>query len=1013
MSKDFTLSKLFSKSTLKAPIVISDDASNKLTMNIKKHLSHHINPVCLGSCTMANSRVEHQNNTHNSGFGFTMRTRDIQAGLYLITNFKTKNITSGSLLKKRYNYSKCNLACREEGPSTHSTKCTNIDFELENGNLTTYKKNTGMCEDEFHLADVDKDGLLTQDEYHGTLETFDAADKNKDGKLTLQEATNQELVPLLCTEVKSMGDECKGLGDSSGCFLKDSSYCCTDYGVSGCLDSNKVCGTYGTSTPDICLSGNMFRGCNTKYRGVNLSAYDGGSLAGGQADTTKTGQGICVDASKNPSPCGLCTDAIGNTGGYSIAHNSTANTPDTSNAMSSRSTTGGNLVKWGHYDASSSPLGPLNPIVLYATVYTLTSQIDYAVDAGVNIFRIPFMPTFIDKLTTGWASKVIVDPSGGKRRAYIYLPPNPEYINFYMTTVNYIIETYGDKDIKIIIDSHVYQRWCPMNIPGTSSCLAADVDSTVAPPRKYSMNKTADNMCPYKVVEATNGVNAELDALLKPINHDSWADVAGNDPKPTNITANNIGSWLDLSSGEARATDGHYCKSAIDISNTSVTPFSDLSGNLKTNPPGCIEDTSGGNNCYGPPTKRILGPDCTVTMWYNILNTEYKLLDKVGNYRTGDSGKGWPVSGTLKTYFADERVRPHIFIGLMNEPNEVNTDDLGKTYGMLFVLFRKMFDKPLTLLVEGNSWAGLHAQCDPITGGLNDTSGVRIQKLTNYANGASVAEAWRTGEMSTIKYALDIGNGLNFFNLNPKNENDYENYPCEIIRKAIETEMSGNGLDYYSDSEKNPWMYDVHQYMDKNSTGGNACVQQDQTKTAKPTYTIEDMEKFTNFIPFMKWARHYNIKVIATEFGAQIQGDDAEPWGCNNRLNLFIKMLEQKEYDDIIVGWTLWRAPPSISWLVSKGSPVGLWTNSIIFGPGDNPWPQDSSAVFHEMYTVVKPFTDASFGAFGDISEVYKTAENEKHFCMPELWSLEGGAWSAKSTSFWDKYVNVNWKPPL
>ena len=93
--------------------------------------------------------------------------------------------------------------------------------------------------------------------------------------------------------------------------------------------------------------------------------------------------------------------------------------------MSGRVKTGGELAGWGHYDASSSPLCPLNTNIAYATVYTLTSQIDYAGYAGVNIFRIPFIPTFIDKLTTGWASKVIVYPSGEKRRAYIYLPPNP------------------------------------------------------------------------------------------------------------------------------------------------------------------------------------------------------------------------------------------------------------------------------------------------------------------------------------------------------------------------------------------------------------------------------------------------------------------------------------------------------------------------------------------------------------------------------------------------------------
>ena len=975
---------------------------------INKELSNSRAIDC--NCTQSdsfNSRLPIKNPT--TSFGFKLRGSSYKQGLTLYRPYLNSRqfSNSGSLIAQPLKHLGCH--CDTDDHKSFKFKIDG-NGHLENNSLEMTYKNTDAMGNTYLLTEGDE---ASSDQHVHSIEAEESYVHIHDGG----DIAHTHTVTLNCIDYNRTPPK-------KGVYIKfndaSTNYCCTDYEeISGnCLDSSSVChdtssNNKGGDGPNGCLEG-RFIDCSSstpssikKYRGVNLSAYDNGSLAGGQADQSMTRAAGCLDASKNPAACGLCTDAIGDTGGYSIAHNSTANTPDTYNSLSARFTTGGKLAGYGQYDASSSPLGPLNTNMHYATVYTLTSQIDYAVNAGVNIFRIPFIPTFIDKLTTGWASKVIVDPSGEKRRAYIYLPPNPEYINFYMTTVNYIIETHGDKDIKIIIDNHAYQRWCPMNIPGTSSCLEADVSSAVAPPRKYSMNKTADNMCPYKVVEAVAGGDTELDALLKPINHDSWKDVAGNDASFSNITANNIGSWLNLETGGAVDTDGHYCKSAIDISNTSVTPFSDLSGNLKTVPSGCIDDTSGGNACYGPPTKRILGPDCTVTMWYNILNTEYKLLDISGNYRTADAGKGGPVSGTLKTYFSHKHVRPHIFIGLMNEPNEVNTDDLGKTYGMLFVLFRKMFyNNPLTLLVEGNSWAGLHAQCDPITRGLMDTSTNRITALKDYVAGAAT-EAWRTGEMEDISAALNKSHdsALKYFNLEPLEPTDFENYPCEIIRKAIETEMSKNNLEYLN-SEKNPWYYDVHQYMDKNSTGGNACVnQQDQTKTVEPTYTIEDMEKFTNFIPFMKWAKHYNIKVIATEFGAQIQGDDAEPWGCNNRINLFIKMLEQKEYDDIIVGWTLWRAPPSTTWLVNVDTkePVGLWTNSIIFGPPDNQWPQDSSAVFHKMYTVVKPFTDASFGEFEDISHDYTNAEKKTQFCMPELWNLRGK--TATDNVIWKRYV--------
>ena len=61
-----------------------------------------------------------------------------------------------------------------------------------------------------------------------------------------------------------------------------------------------------------------------------------------------------------------------------------------------------------------------------------------------------------------------------------------------MQTLNYIIE----QGVNVIIDCHVYQRWCPMNVPGTGCCLEPGFDT---PSRKYSMNQDTDLLCPFKL----------------------------------------------------------------------------------------------------------------------------------------------------------------------------------------------------------------------------------------------------------------------------------------------------------------------------------------------------------------------------------------------------------------------------------------------------------------------------------------------------------------------------------
>ena len=1090
MNKDFTLSKLFSRSTLKAPIVISDGASNTLNMNIKKHLSHHANPVCLGSCSMANSRVDHQNNTHNPGFGFTMRTRDIQAGLYLITNFKTKNITSGSLLKKRYNYSKCSLACREEGPSTHSTKCTNIDFELENGNLTTYKKNTGMCEDEFHLADVNKDGLLTHDEYPGTLETFDASDKNKDGKLTLHEATNLQLGSLACPN--TMGSTCIGLHKVTGCFLKDTSYCCTIYDASGCSDSNAVCGSVGSSTHEPCLSGGRgWSRCGTdttKYRGVNLTAYDNGNLAGG-AGATDAGDSdwhgnTCHASGDDTAGCGLCTDAENNTGGWTNAHKNPVISDVTCSPTEAKgestcqksyvraaqfiggevktetgSITGNLYPGSGGGSLISNVLAPIAGETLteqkssiYATSYPQLSQIKAAIDAGVNIFRVPFMPVYIydpSGLTTGWAKLPIYvggDVDALTPRAYIYVPPGTDYLNYYMTTLNEIIKL--GTDVKVIMDCHSYQRWCPTNIPGVSSCLAPDGDrepylQNQAPSRKYSMDDTADHLCPFSADVDVLGVVFSDRITAAPL--ETFNDITGNTDKHNRITVNNVGRFGKDAYDEPKGGGNKFntwkvnsfCKGVTNKATSaddaiaadfSINIIDDHNNVLPTD--NCRLDNSN-NKCYGPPTTRILGPKCTVAMWHNILKLPFQLMDTAGEKIDGIK--------IMQDYLKD--FSDNIWIGLMNEPNEVEHDALAKTYGLLFVLFKKM-GIPNKLLVEGNSWAGLHAQCDPITRGLwHDTYNRRRaeagfdvtgqtpeEQLQDYADGKLVTEYWRAGDMNRLNdFKHQYGSLDNYFDLSETS--DFSTYPCEIIYQGINTQVklylpkNPDGTDASIDDFD--WTYDIHQYMDLNSTGGSPCSDKGESYVR----TVEDMEEFTNLKPFLRWARSKSTPVTAfmSEFGVQIDST----YKCRNKLNLFLNMLEDPAHDDVIIGWTIWRAPPAISWLTANQDAQRLWSNSIIFDAsnvdtnftwaqyagiyGDPGTPSTTHGGANKNVTGVKYFTDAPVNI--SVSPNYNGLENAENrdntalagalqFAMHELWQLNG---ESSAVVDWKKYVNPNW----
>lgn len=1028
---NLTLAKLFTKSSTTLPISITDTASSKLIRNITNDLRHTPDVECDVNCTYANSREEHEHKTQNQGFGFKMLGSKLQAGKYMIMGLKHKTIESrgqGTRSRSIGNYVGCNILCEDKSSLNHSKKCTNIDFELENGSVANYSSSPVMCKDEFHLADSNKDGVLTQDEFHDSPELFSALDINDDGHLTLPEATEtpHHPDPYHHVHADTVGDsyvhshegvsdqhthtdtdDCINNGKSGKYIISDegkTNYCCTSNDASGCKDFEAVCWVStaknpGGDGPNNCLSGRNFPDCSgssppqpgtIRYRGINLTAYDNGNLSGQAGDRTTSGAGgteglDCPDI--NICGKGLCTDDTYDTGGWSESF-SINPSPSYGRAVEFIA---GNVSDMWSDKVKSSPIADTlgnSDKYTYATVYPPVSQIDAAIKAGVNIFRLPFMPTFINEMATGWAENVIMQEGGPPSEAILYVPPSKNYLNYYMTTLNYIITQ--NPHVKVIMDCHVYQRWCPMNIPGTQACLegGGGGDTNPSPPRKYSNDAIADSMCPYAVYPA----NLErLKNILAPINHADWDSVTGNPSANSTITKDNIGNFN---------SKGNFCKGVINKSNSTVDTRGGVDYLLDIS--SCKSDVSGdgndANKCYGPPTKRILGPDCTVVMWYNILQSTFTLVDKkgddLGNKMSVEDYFNQTNSSTLQLN------SDSVWIGLMNEPNEVETGELAKTYGALFVLFRQL-GLENKLLVEGNSWAGLHAQCDPVTRGLwysTDTDAVvaRAKELRDYASGTKIAEAWKYGEMAELTAISGSDASLNkYFDLN---DPTCKNYPCEIIWQGINKALAAAHPPLPTlDGKETNWIYDVHQYMDINSTGIQTCPSSDVS--SEQIYNVEEMKRFTNFNPFIQWARSKNnpVKIFVSEFGVQID----PTYRCNNRLNLFIKMIEDPKYNDVIMGWTIWRAPPPVKWLVRNNTPVVSWTNAIIFGPEDA-----LEAPYTIIYNTVAPFTTIPQNPSTTNANNYDVDEDRKQFCMPALWNLKGTV--AKSGFNWNYYVPEN-----
>jgi hypothetical protein len=797
----------------------------------------------------------------------------------------------------------------------------------------------------------------------------------------------------------------------------------------------------------------------TKWRGINLSAYDNGVLNAQHYDT------------------GLCTDGTIVQDGTAIADGDTGGWFYTTDAGSDGAPSRVAHVWAKSYDDThlayeGTPLAEVVESVdhRWSSSYPTPSQIDAAMNAGVNLFRVPFMPQFMPEIATGWAKEGF--DTGGL--AGVYKPGNCLYFSFYMSTVAHILklsrEKYQKLDVKVIIDCHSYMRWAPMSILATSSAL----DSP--PSRNYSMDSHTDLTCPYVLSSPADTSNNEysLQNILgdpsgwstDDFNKNSpiqWADISGNpDPNTAKqlITIENITSTLC-----SRATNLPKVTSQIEIN--SEVNWDNLNNKARGNVKDfCSSNEATQNACYGNPTKTILGINCFPLLWYNLLHTKFSLCTpttcipsspiipvpsecvQVGGECNWDKecchdGEPYydgyydctcsPISGvdmctqiskdvdtfgmTLLEFLNDNS--GNIWLDLMNEPNQLNTRDLGTSYGKVIKVLRKL-KVTNKLLIEGNYWSGMHAQVFP---GYSETEGWQWsnKQLPQYTAVKPLLEAYISNDSSDnrTKYLEAI-----------------QNSPVEVLYNSILKELNTgpNSLTNIGD-----WALNLHQYMDHNSSGLYGCYDADEKKIED----ISGMNLFTRFNAIEMWSKARNVSLCITEFGAQLYTDKAylenidlscdffatvgvskipeernDQWlntvcsaMCEHKLNLFLEMIDSSPR---VLGWTIWRATPPVAWaqhnirssIIGKdGAAVFGWSNGIT-------WETDTIDAYRNDYQFLqnsahfsKPFTTTSPSDPNMGQNI-----NMPFIATGNLWALRG---VVSGEDFWKEFHNQDYPIPV
>ena len=94
-----------------------------------------------------------------------------------------------------------------------------------------------------------------------------------------------------------------------------------------------------------------------------------------------------------------------------------------------------------------------------------------------------FFPRYVAELWNGtW---LVPDGNASSTASYSdhpeYVPPNPHYLQMVVDYVEAILALKGPANaapLSVVFDMHNYQRWCPMGIGGTWSCLEEAANAT-------------------------------------------------------------------------------------------------------------------------------------------------------------------------------------------------------------------------------------------------------------------------------------------------------------------------------------------------------------------------------------------------------------------------------------------------------------------------------------------------------------------------------------------------------
>ena len=305
------------------------------------------------------------------------------------------------------------------------------------------------------------------------------------------------------------------------------------------------------------------------------------------------------------------------------------------------------------------------------------------------------------------------------------------------------------------------------------------------------------------------------------------------------------------------------------------------------------------------PYATVLGGECFKRIWVKLLGLPAWTKESgANNYTIGQwlQSRSEAPDAQKPDPYPPTDTPGYVMIGLMNEPNMVDTQDLADAYTLVIPAIR---DAGVTnrLLVMGNYWGGLHAQMTPAARyngtflGRGKTPATPGAEDPSQVNGGSVTQG--TTKTPTA--------------------------PMKIICDAVSA-LEKAGL----------WTYDLHQYFDFNSTGNWDCEHGwvagsggeggDSPQTPGAFGTLGAIVEFTNFAKLLEYARTNEVSLAVTEFGGHVS-PRCFKWmaGFLNMLSMAGPVMKPSTSGGMeevggVIAWTGWRVAPHTSWYGSIGN---------------------------------------------------------------------------------------------